>query len=572
MENFHDGHWCNLDISLKNHFRNAQTTWFERKLLGYVFYKSYKNEDVKIDTIDDFIKTAKLGKEIAEVIRSNLSKCWPFVPSFERGYTWEYFKSYILNFEDYSVGKASAESFIPERITFFIHDLLNITKNDSVACIGSGSSTIFEKLVTFSPRANYEIYEDEIRRRSLAYIYKDILGANVNFPSKSCMLSEAGKKYNKICLTYALGAKTPALREECSDYIRNYVLERTFLQKASLDWVLTFLLSEKLSRNGKMVSLTTFNKLSSRSEVDVKIRRELINSGKVEAVISLPANLLPHTSVSLALIVYSNDNKSVKFIDASNRSTSGYGFLYMKSKLNAFEYYDLDEFFNREGQKQSVVELSNFKGDYRLDPKYYISSVNIPYAKAFKEVIFKTNRRDTITKCYLEKELSNKKTDYRFVSSNDIQDGIICGEPRYISEKSEELQKMKKYSVGPGDIIISKNGITPKVAVVSDDEKFVLTNGNLYALKLKNKIIDPYFLQAFLESPTGRASLKDAITSGMQSLITVADLEDMVISCPPLKQQKEIAQRYKKKLQELIDLKKNEESKRKELSDVFDLK
>ena len=79
-------------------------------------------------------------------------------------------------------------------------------------------------------------------------------------------------------------------------------------------------------------------------------------------------------------------------------------------------------------------------------------------------------------------------------------------------------------------------------------------------------------MQAFLESPTGRASLKDAITSGMQSLITVADLEDMVISCPPLKQQKEIAQRYKKKLQELIDLKKNEESKRKELSDVFDLK
>ena len=36
--------------------------------------------------------------------------------------------------------------------------------------------------------------------------------------------------------------------------------------------------------------------------------------------------------------------------------------------------------------------------------------------------------------------------------------------------------------------------------------------------------------------------------------------------------QKEIAQRYKKKMQELIDLKKNEESKRKELSDVFDLK
>ena len=131
---------------------------------------------------------------------------------------------------------------------------------------------------------------------------------------------------------------------------------------------------------------------------------------------------------------------------------------------------------------------------------------------------------------------------------------------------------MKKYLVGPGAVILTKYGSTLKVAIVDENEKFVLPNGNLYALELKKEIIDPYFLQAFLDSPKGQKSYEVATTTGLQTSIGISDLEDMIISCPPLEQQKEIAERYKKKLKELSDLKREEENKRKELTDVFNLK
>ena len=54
------------------------------------------------------------------------------------------------------------------------------------------------------------------------------------------------------------------------------------------------------------------------SDIHQDVRKILIDEGKVEAVIALPSNLLAYTAIPIYLVVFSHNNESIRFVDATN--------------------------------------------------------------------------------------------------------------------------------------------------------------------------------------------------------------------------------------------------------------
>lgn len=83
--------------------------------------------------------------------------------------------------------------------------------------------------------------------------------------------------------------------------------------------------------------------------------------------------------------------------------------------------------------------------------------------------------------------------------------------------------------------------------------KTILVNGNMYILRLDDQKIDPYFLQAYLESEEGQAKLAEISISrgGVIIQLGIIDLKLFRIPFYPLEEQKKISEAFRKNIQEI---------------------
>ena len=285
---------------------------------------------------------------------------------------------------------------------------------------------------------------------------------------------------------------------------------------------------------------------------DNEYRKFLIENGLVEGIIELPNNLFEETTIKTYLVIFSKNNKEVRYVNASTmikEQTKKYEKVVLDNK-KIFETYnskDVAKVSNEELLKRDELNLTRLS-ELKLDFKNAVTLSSVA------EII--TGSQYTLKN--FEKYLCNNKKDctYKLIASNDIDEYSINWSNLKMINSND--QKLDKFVVRKNDVIITSKSSKVKIAVVEEDPdvKCIVTGG-MFIVRPDTAKLNPYYLKVFLESSVGTEILK-SIQKGFSYIvsITIGNLENIKINLIGINKQNAIADKYIDKLTSLLAYKK----------------
>ncbi len=529
--------------------------------VSYVIVKSSQIDASDLSSIDAFISSCCIGKDIELFLRDKLRDSWEYVSKARSVFDSEMFKAFLL-FDDITYGREFADT--PHSITSLSLRLLDIKDSDYVADYCTGRLSFICNSYLNAPDARYLGTEINADLACIALMRAELLGDNITVRNEDTLACEFSKtKYDKVFSDYPWGMKiTGDMGGAALRYINKYISSPR--NTLSNEWIMNTVIINSLKDNGKGVAITPAGPLF-RGGAERDIRKHFAENGFIEAIIELPSNMYETTSISTLLIVFSFNNKSIRFINASEICQKG-------RRFNVFSNENIDEIvklYKNDSQFSKYVGIDEIaQNDYNLQPsRYFEEKAPVKNGIPFGDVIKSITRGAQLTAAKLDELISDKPTDYQYLTLADIQDGEIKDDLSYISGIDDNLQK---YCLKTNDLLISKNGSPIKVAIADAEiDHSILVNGNLYIIQLDKDKIDPYYLKAFLDSESGAASIKQICYGAVVPNIPVEALKKMVIPLPPLDQQRKIAAEYTKALDGIKKLRSQLKSAEEKLKNIY---
>lgn len=115
-------------------------------------------------------------------------------------------------------------------------------------------------------------------------------------------------------------------------------------------------------------------------------------------------------------------------------------------------------------------------------------------------------------------------------------------ERRYIT--AEKYEQLRRYTVRPGDVLISIMGTTGRCVVVPDDIPDAINTKHICAITVNGELIEPAFLRAvFLWHRGARAHLLRQTKGSIMSGLNMGIIKTMPVPVPPLVEQREFVDR-----------------------------
>lgn len=309
------------------------------------------------------------------------------------------------------------------------------------------------------------------------------------------------------------------------------------------DWLFVLLIANSLNKKkGKAAVITTSSILA--KDTDFKIRKALIKEGKIEAIIQLPKNINIYSSVQTSIIILSNDNKNVKFIDASEIYTKENAYTYF-SQSNIEKILDLYESKEDRDNLKIVsleeIEKENFTLNYK---RYSFSKIN--FGIELNNIVT-INRGCQIYSKELDKIKTDDNTGYKLLNLGDID---THGDIDYLSLKNidvkDKLKTFEKFILKDGDIVMSAKSTTLKTALIDlkSLKEQIIATGNLLIIRPNKEKINPVCLKVFFDSSIAKKQIELIETGSVMISINLNELGKIRIEIPTKKDQENIAKEY----------------------------
>ena len=466
--------------------------------------------------------------------------------------------------EDYEIYSRFSFS-TPATVSELAIKILEQANGDKVLDLCSYVGNFLTKYASKYKKYNYtgiEIsYHDNIlteEKLSAQNVLNNIISANV-------LGYKFSKSYDKIFCNYPF-----ALRLEQKDYDainkNNKKLDVEFSKRITSDWAFVSSILNGLAEKGKAVTIMPNGGLYKLT--DLTIRKDIVEKGYVEAVISLPGNIFNNTMIETTLLVLSNGNKRVKFINASSLCEKEEN----KNKLDVEKIYN--EYSNvKDSDITKTISIKEIeKMSYSLLANNYMAKkkVTINNPKTLSEVaeIFR-GYQITSSEINQLSEIKNNVIPCKIINITNLNDGKIDKELTTIYPEND---KMNRYLLKNKDILVSAKGTINKFAVIEikDDEKYI-ASGNFNIIRLKSNLVNPYYLKMFLESSKGTILLDSIRSGGVLPALNMALFKDMEITVPPIKEQNEAVNKYLAKQDEIEIIKNKLKLLEKNIQDLKDM-
>ncbi len=518
--------------------------------------------EVSLETVVS--NSDELGIDVSAMVDScGLHKTWDRLKELTKQYGEDILKSIAEN-ASLSIDKRD-EPETPAAISRIAAKLLNIQPTDNVVdlCCGKAGSTL--ALESACPEAHIWGIEKNSHIAAIGQIRLHAAESHAKLIINDVFADTCEKTcYDKIFSNYPFKVALRML-DHGKEYLEAVTEKIPGIQRAtSSDWLFNHLMLDLLKENGSAIGVMTNGSIVNGSEQE--IRRYFVENGYVEAIIALPDKLFNSTNIPTAMIVLSRGNQFIRMVDASKQYTAG-------RRQNIIADNDIQDILNAYYNDTSISKTISIdeirENEYSLSPsRYFKEKPSLENGVHFEQVIINATRGAHCSAEQLDAMAAHEDTNLYFLKTSDLQDGVISDGLQNLGYIEKNFMK---YCLSNGDLLISKTGTPYKIAVadITDDRK-ILPNANLYILTLDDTKVDPYFLQAFLDSETGQNQLNGITVGTTLPSIGVRDLKSMQIPLPPLSEQKEIASAYKAALDEVCALRKELNAATDRMTKIFE--
>lgn len=339
---------------------------------------------------------------------------------------------------------------------------------------------------------------------------------------------------------------------------------------SSADWLFVARAAAAMKKGGKaVVVLPASAMMVKQSE---PYRRYFLQRNMIESVIELPARLFAYTGISTFMLVLGEGGESVRMIKAEDLCERGrrnnvitadnVREIAAMTKAESSEGFDNLAFVKKD---DLIADESNLTVH-----RHFADPVSIRNGVPFGSLVDFARRGAPIGSKELDKLMSDKDGDIFYVSTGNINDGII---DRELMKLRELPAGMQDYCAKNGDLLVSRvmaKSSAFKVAVVElDENKVLLPNGNLLVITLNRNMVDPYFIKAYLETEYAQKYMLNASVGNTVRTLQYKNLEQLPVPKLPLARQRKIGDKCKEAMHNVALAVHQLEASRRALSNVF---
>ena len=307
--------------------------------------------------------------------------------------------------------------------------------------------------------------------------------------------------------------------------------------RTSTEWLFVLKALQGMADNGRLVAVLPESALF-RSQ-DMAVRRYILENRLLEAVVSLPNGTFLATGIKTDLVLLSRGNPDFKMIDGEKllRDLPQKGISSHEAAVdiyNAVKDSDAQKFTAQNVSSQDyVLTLASLTAD-----SLYAGLKDLVQLKDVVDIV----RGSPKTLRDFRDQVVNQKTPYRIFASSNIENGLVDFDSLpYIADG----KPFEKFAARKGDVVLTTKSTKVKaVAITLEPESMIIVTGGMIILRPKSDRIDSLFLQMFLESETGKKILASVQRGIVISNISVSDLCNIRIPCPPLEKQRETSKKY----------------------------
>ena len=401
------------------------------------------------------------------------------------------------------------------------------------------------------PSYYYSGIEISTRSNLVAQLRLNILNVKNELFNNNVFDYNTNKKYDKIFCNYPLGVK---LYDHAVNYLNNINnrINYIYTNKTSSSWAFINIVINSLKDTGKAIVVMNNAGLYSLKNSDVEFRKLLVSGGYIESVISLPEKLFANTSIPVTLLVLSNNNDKIKFINAEKMIQNNK--LINSAKLLNIEEI-LNEYANISNSSYTKIidnkELVNESFNLHVQNYMGIENLEIKFPRILNELCFDVYRGYQISAndINLNSEPQEGLLEHKIVNIINIIDGII---ENNLTKIYLEDGKLNKYLLKNKDLLVTLKGAITRFSVVElKENERLIPSGNFTVLRLDTSIVNPYYLKMFFESSKGNAIINSIKSGGALPSINISQLKDIKVPVPPIEEQNKIVNRYLAKTDEI---------------------
>lgn len=429
---------------------------------------------------------------------------------------------------------------IGENILNILISLLDVKDNDIILNPFSSDGEIISSILKQDKDVIIEGMEIDSYKRNMAIIKNSIISDKFQLmpfnPENSNIVN---KNTNKLIAFPPAGNRWmhKNIVDKSKD-VKTYLEENSINRFGDLVYIIKNL--QELEKLERAIYIYPTGRLFNHIEKD--ILQFLVNNGLIEGIVQLPEGIIEGTGISFSILIISQDNEYISFVDARNE----YKKERFKKTLTDINVTKILEEYKNPNQIAKQISLKDIiTNDYVLLPSRLIVPADQKLSEYYllKDISNMQRGIGSIKKSDLEKRMTSKKTKIKYMQATDFSDTIDYTDLKTLDEIKENETR---YLAKDRDIVISK--VQNFKSMIFEDTKDykIIISGNLYKIEIKaDSDVNPYYVQAYLATDHAKEQISRLVSGTSTLIIPITTLGELKIPKLDKDAEENIANNYK---------------------------
>ncbi len=284
-----------------------------------------------------------------------------------------------------------------------------------------------------------------------------------------------------------------------------------------------------------------------RASTEFAMRKHLVNSNLIEAVLQLPPHLHPHTSIETTLLVlnFHKEDKNVQFINLNQDH-------FVQKGKRQITFKDLDEIISIFSRRESIEDISSLVTNDEIADNNYAFSIDryvvSKEAQALEQALtsYEVLSLDEIADIRRSQMFKDEETGVEIIelSPGELNAAGYTTTASRRKKIGSQESKLQTYVLQKDDIILSTKGTIGKVTIIGESDTPLIASQAMQVIRPTNTQINPIVLYMYLKSDIGQALLKQLVAGVAMPQIATSEIKQFKVPILSTSEQEHIIQQF----------------------------